>query len=206
MCSESKARCYVSSEEIKRVTKEQANGRYLRPRAETEPELPRGENVTQPPVSSDFGAFAEAPEAVAFPQVVDQIEVKETTSVEDREKMYHQNKKGVTSADGPQKPRKNSRAPLTQEEKDQVAILISYGHSLRQAAAQIGRSHVTLHRHLKKDSAFAEQVERYRGYAESDAMTEVVKASKRSWRAAAWLLTYLERRERSHDATKSTSA
>ncbi len=96
----------------------------------------------------------------------------------------------------PEPPVKKNRTPLTQDEKDRVVVLVSYGHSLRQAAAHIGRTHVTLSRHLKKDKAFAEKVERYRRYAESDAMREVVAASRKSWRAAAWLLEYLGRRER----------
>ena len=98
----------------------------------------------------------------------------------------------------PEPPPNKNRKPLTQDEKDRVVVMVSYGHSLRQAAAQIGRTHSTLSRNLKKDKAFAEKVERYRRYAESDAMREVVAASRKSWRAAAWLLEYLARRERAH--------
>ena len=76
-----------------------------------------------------------------------------------------------------------------------MVVLMSHGYSMRQAAAAIQRSHVTISRHLKKDPEFAAKAERFRRYAESDALDEIVKASSKSWRAAAWLLSYLERRE-----------
>ena len=97
-----------------------------------------------------------------------------------------------------------SRKGLSGEEKERVAMLMSYGYSLRQAAARVERAHTTVSRQLKKDPEFAAQLERYRSYAESDALGEVVKASRKSWRAAAWLLTYLQRRDQIESTDMAT--
>lgn len=201
MNTQSKARVHVTSNQILRVDQ-----RRKQQACEGSPEeiakTPVETDVPQPPVQPDFGTFPALYDIGGSWEALVQQEVTESPSAENERNMFHQAKeRGTCPA-----PPKNPRAPLTQQEKDRAVLLISYGHSLRGAAAQIGRSHTTLNRYMRKDKEFAAQVERYRGYAESDAMTEIVKASRNSWRAAAWLLQYLERRERKGSSEAENAA
>ena len=198
----SPARCHISARDIERAQQTQRAARQTHNGdASASAEVSQAEDVPPPPVSPDFGTLAAKPERNGSSQVPPQQPLSEKAKMETDAEMCQTEATAGTTAAGDEKPaptpavRKNSRTPLTQQEKAQVAVLMSYGHSLRQAAARIGRSHMTISRHLKKDAAFAELVESYRRDTESNALVEVVQASKRSWRAAAWLLQYLERRE-----------
>ena len=214
MQNESKARCHIPSAEIQRVQQGQSpqrNGRSSRTENETPGstagprEFQGAAHVPQTPFTPDLGTFGAASADTDVSERMGGKDLTDTALAEELAEMFQKltaggtSEKSATLGKTERRRRRDSRAPLTREEKHQAALLISYGHSLRQAASQIGRSHMTLSRYMKNDPEFAEQVERYRGYAESDAMAEVVKASRRSWRAAAWLLTYLERRERRQD-------
>ena len=201
MSVESKARVHVTSNEIRRVIERRTQQASVDPPEESA-KTPAETDVPQTPVDPDFGTFPALYDIGGSWEVPTAQEVTELPSDEKGRNLFHgAGNRGTTGT-----PPKNPRGPLTQEEKEQAAMLISYGHSLRGAAAQIGRSHMTLSRYLRKDKDFAAQVERYRGYAESDAMTEIVKASRNSWRAAAWLLQYLERRERKGESVAAGSA
>ncbi len=85
--------------------------------------------------------------------------------------------------------------PLTQSEEDRFLLLLSYGASMRQAAAAIGCHHSTMGKRAKRDPQFAAAVDRAKHQARSDPLLAVYQASRKSWRAAAWLLGYLERRD-----------
>jgi hypothetical protein len=73
---------------------------------------------------------------------------------------------------------------------------MAYGLSLRQAASQLGLHHTTLVAAMKRDEEFAEQVSESRLDAIAQPLITVVQASRRSWRAAAWLAKFLEERNK----------
>ena len=47
----------------------------------------------------------------------------------------------------------------------------------------------------KRDEAFAREIAHAKANARIDPLWEITIASRKSWRAAAWLLTYLDRRD-----------
>ena len=86
--------------------------------------------------------------------------------------------------------------------KGRVLGLMSHGLSFRQAAAQLGVHHVTLLNAMKRDEEFAQQVSEARLDAISQPLLTVVEASRKNWRAAAWLAKFLEdRRTRAYEYT-----
>ena len=84
---------------------------------------------------------------------------------------------------------------LTVSEEDRFLMCLTFGLSMRQAAAAIGCHHTTLVKRAKRDHAFAELIERAKSKARTDPLIEVTRASRKSWRAAAWLLQYLDRQD-----------
>ena len=158
------------------------------------------EDSNAPPTAglSDIGALAAESKNSPSSQTEGRQVVGESEGELPAEITHHADDGGGAQDDNVTPQQK--RHGLSREEKERVAMLMSYGHSLRQAASRIGRAHTTISRQLKKDPDFAAQLERYRTYAETDALSEVVKASKKSWRAAAWLLTYLQRRDQLENA------
>ena len=150
-------------------------------------------NAPPTPGLSDFGALSEEDENSPSAQAQGRQDVGESEPEPPAELTHHVDEN--SGAEPEAASAKEKRRGLSTQEKERVGLLMAYGYSLRQAAVQIKRAHTTVSRQLKKDPDFAAQVERYRSYAESDALGEVVKASKKSWRAAAWLLTYLQQRD-----------
>ena len=159
-------------------------------------------NAPLTPGLSVFGALAGEDENSPSPQTEGRQEVAEGEPEPRSETTHQSGETGGAQADVA--PAEGKRRGLSSEEKERVALLMAYGYSLRQAAGLIKRAHTTVSRQLKKDADFAAQLQRYQSYAESDALREVIKASKKSWRAAAWLLTYLERRDRFDGAELAT--
>ena len=84
---------------------------------------------------------------------------------------------------------------LSVSEQDRFLLCLSYGMSLRQAGAAVGCHYSTLVKRAKRDPALKRAIQSARQKARTDPLIAVQQASKRSWRAAAWLLTYLERRD-----------
>ena len=80
--------------------------------------------------------------------------------------------------------------------KGRLLGLIAYGLSFRQAAAQLGIHHVTILNQMKRDEQFAQQVSEARLDAISQPLITVVRASRTSWRAAAWLAKFLDERHK----------
>lgn len=96
----------------------------------------------------------------------------------------------------PNRPLRRGRPPaLDDVAKGRLLGLMSYGLSFRQAAAQLGVHHQTLLNAMKRDEQFAQQVAEARLDAISQPLLTVVKASRTSWRAAAWLAKYLDERQ-----------
>lgn len=71
--------------------------------------------------------------------------------------------------------------------------LLGIGMSLRTTAAHVGVSHQTVANLLAKDAAFAEEVRRTREQAKVFPLNCILRECGRSWRAAAWLVEYMER-------------
>jgi hypothetical protein len=67
--------------------------------------------------------------------------------------------------------------------------------SLRGAARTIGRTHPTLIRRMRRDRQFAEKMREARRQARLEPLKQIQEASRRSWRAAAWLVKYIDARE-----------
>ena len=102
---------------------------------------------------------------------------------------YHQ----VVKQD--QVPNSKRNQPLTLTEEDRFLLCLSLGQSMRQAAATIGVHHTTLVKRAKRDDKFARAIALAKQRARNDPLLAVRQASQKSWRAAAWLLNYLDRRD-----------
>jgi hypothetical protein len=86
--------------------------------------------------------------------------------------------------------------------KGRLLGLISHGLSFRQAAAQLGIHHQTILNTMKRDEEFAQQVAEARLDAISQPLLTVIAASRKNWRAAAWLAKFLDgRRTSPYEAT-----
>ena len=83
---------------------------------------------------------------------------------------------------------------LTKEAR--LLICLSMGMSMRAAARTIGCCHTTFVKRAKRDEHFAAQIEQAKQQARADPLRELYAASRKSWRAAAWLLEYLDRKQR----------
>ena len=70
--------------------------------------------------------------------------------------------------------------------------LLALGMSLRQAAAVLGVSHNTIRNAVKSDAALAEEITAARFQAQLQPLACVIREARRSWKAATWLLKYLD--------------
>jgi len=87
------------------------------------------------------------------------------------------------------------RPPVIDEAcKSRIVSLISYGMSLRQAAARVGVHHTSLLKAMDRDEQFADQVAAARFDAGAQPLLTVIRASRSNWRAAAWLAQHLGQR------------
>ena len=93
------------------------------------------------------------------------------------------------------KAERRNTQKLTDSEEDRFLTCLSLGLSLRQAAHAVGCHHTTMVKRAKRDEQFARRIAKARSHARTDPLLEVTQAARRSWRAAAWLLTYLDRRD-----------
>ena len=73
--------------------------------------------------------------------------------------------------------------------------------SMRQAAAVLGVSHTTVQKTLKADPALAEEITASRFQAQLQPLACVIREARRSWKAATWLLKYLDAKIASHEET-----
>lgn len=97
--------------------------------------------------------------------------------------------------------RRGRRESLDERGKGQLLGLLAVGLSLRQAAAVLGVSHTTLRRTLAAHAELADEINAARSRAALEPLACVIRESKRSWRAATWLLKYLDTRLKSRDET-----
>lgn len=77
--------------------------------------------------------------------------------------------------------------------RGRLVSLLAMGLTLRQAAAALGLSHVSIWKALRKDETLAEEVNAARFQAQIEPLLVILRESKRSWRAATWLIGYMNK-------------
>jgi hypothetical protein len=90
---------------------------------------------------------------------------------------------------------------LDAEARGKLIALLVVGFSLRQAAGVIGVSHTALRKLLARDPELMTEVNVSRSRAAMEPLAVVIRESKRSWRAATWLLKYLDSKLYSREET-----
>ncbi|MEQ8790329.1 MAG: hypothetical protein RIC55_28805 [Pirellulaceae bacterium] len=86
---------------------------------------------------------------------------------------------------------------LTDKVRWTVIHYLEAGLSIRQAAAFVGCHHTTIVKATQRDAEFAERIERAQEIGQAMPLVRILRASRRSWQAAAWLLKHQARREAS---------
>jgi Helix-turn-helix domain of resolvase len=99
------------------------------------------------------------------------------------------------------KVRRGRPPALDDQAKGQLIALLSVGMSIRQAAAILGVSHTTLQKALKADPSLNESITAARFQAQLQPLACVIREARRSWKAATWLLKYLDQKIASHEET-----
>jgi hypothetical protein len=84
---------------------------------------------------------------------------------------------------------------LTPPVKEEICKLLSIGLSRRQAAAWLDIDHSVISRLAAKDEDFARSITRAEELASVQPMMVMAAASRKNWRAAAWMLTHNVKRE-----------
>src|SRR5262245_47771470 len=72
---------------------------------------------------------------------------------------------------------------------------------MRQAASVLGVSHTTVQNTLKAHPTLAEEITAARFQAQLQPLACVIREARRSWKAATWLLKYLDTKIASHEET-----
>jgi hypothetical protein len=85
--------------------------------------------------------------------------------------------------------------------RGRLVSLLALGLSIRQAAAAIGVSHVAVWKEMKRNPDLTEQVNAARFQAQIEPLLVILRESKRSWRAATWLIKYLGVKIKSREET-----
>ena len=93
----------------------------------------------------------------------------------------------ATLGDDPGRRRRGEPA-LNESRRQLLLRMISLGMSRRRAAACIGCHHATIARTAARDPDFDAQLRAAELVCESDPLAMITKASRKTWRAAAWLL------------------
>ena len=92
-------------------------------------------------------------------------------------------------------------AAFDERSKGQLIALLALGLSLRQAASLLGVHHSTISSTLQADPALAEEITAARFQAQVQPLACIVRESRRSWKAATWLLKYLDGKIATHEET-----
>jgi hypothetical protein len=72
---------------------------------------------------------------------------------------------------------------------------------MRQAASVLGVSHTTIQKTLKADPSLADEIATSRFQAQLQPLACVIREARRSWKAATWLLKYLDSKIATHEET-----
>jgi hypothetical protein len=92
----------------------------------------------------------------------------------------------TTTHHSPLTPRRSRK--LTPARQAEVVHYIQAGLSLRQAAAFVGCHHSTISKAAQRDPEFAWKLEQAEAIGDALPLVRVIRASRQSWRAAAWLV------------------
>jgi len=76
--------------------------------------------------------------------------------------------------------------------KGKLVALLAFGLSLRQAASVLGVCHATIRNTLQAEPALVEEITAAKFHAQVKPLACIVRESRRSWKAATWLLKYLD--------------
>jgi hypothetical protein len=79
---------------------------------------------------------------------------------------------------------------VTPEVQERLCMLLSLGLSRRQAAAYLDIDHSTISRAASRDQELARRLSRAEQMSGVQPLLNVVAASRKNWRAAAWLLQH----------------
>jgi hypothetical protein len=152
-------------------------------------------NAPQPPISSPAVAFDGPSRPEAASQTLAATNITTPSGEPTSAKMHHLTCAGsaagsLSAADPATSTSKRPR--LTDEEIARVLTYVECGLSLRQASAAIGRNHASVLRVIRRNPTFVTEYRRRRELARERPLRHLHEASQKSWRAAAWLLTYLD--------------
>jgi hypothetical protein len=86
--------------------------------------------------------------------------------------------------------------------RGRLVSLLAMGLTLRQAAAALGLSHSAIWKELRKNAELSEQVNAARFQAQIEPLLVILRESKRSWRAATWLIDYLSKSLMKYEQTR----
>ena len=84
---------------------------------------------------------------------------------------------------------------LTPAVKEELCKLLSIGLSRRQAAAWLDIDHSTISHMAGRDEDFARSITRAEELASVQPMMVMASAARKSWRAAAWMITHNQKRQ-----------
>ncbi|HZL91751.1 MAG TPA: helix-turn-helix domain-containing protein [Pirellulaceae bacterium] len=84
---------------------------------------------------------------------------------------------------------------INEEMRHKIVALLGAGASLTQTAAFVGVGRNTITRALESDEEFAQQVHEARQRVSLFPLNCLLREAVKNWRAAAWLLGYLDRKE-----------
>jgi hypothetical protein len=85
--------------------------------------------------------------------------------------------------------------------RGKLVALLALGLSVRQSATVLGVSHPTVLRALNADPDLREEVAAARYQAQLQPLGCVIREAQRSWRAATWLLKYMDGKLSGHEET-----
>jgi len=83
---------------------------------------------------------------------------------------------------------------LTPQVKEELCKLLSIGLSRRQAASWLDIDHSTISHMASRDEDFARSITRAEELASVQPMMVMAAASRKNWRAAAWMITHNQKR------------
>jgi len=104
----------------------------------------------------------------------------------------------ASNGKSPSKQSTRSSRVLTDEVRSSVVHYLEAGLSIRQAAAFVGCHHTTIIKAMQRDRLLAERIERAQEIGRAMPLVRIIRASRRCWRAAAWLV----RHQRAGDAAQ----
>ena len=85
--------------------------------------------------------------------------------------------------------------------RGRLVSLLAIGLSVRQAGAALGLSHEGVRKELKRNPELLEHVTAARFQAQLEPLLVIIRESRRSWRAATWLVKYLNDRIAAREET-----